>query len=203
MISEEKDYYEILGVSRDATTDEIKKAYRQLARTYHPDLNMGNRESEEKFKEISEAYAVLSNEEKRRQYDSFILSGDKSKDFNSEREFYNSWYINALLLEGLNQLLGIKIFIWFIIVCGGIYFCILLFEEPLMALLLLVILILPSIFSLIGIKNRRPYTVILVRFLLVLIFPYFPIGTFIGSILWNKINHPATKIYLNYYKDLF
>ncbi|MBW2039046.1 MAG: J domain-containing protein [Deltaproteobacteria bacterium] len=70
-----KDYYKILGTSKNATSDEIKKAYRQLAMKYHPDRNKGNKEAEEKFKEINEAYAVLSDPEKRRQYDTFGAEG--------------------------------------------------------------------------------------------------------------------------------
>ncbi len=64
-----KDYYAILGVSPDATQDEIKRAYRKLALKYHPDRNPGNKEAEEKFKEINEAYQVLSDPEKRAKYD--------------------------------------------------------------------------------------------------------------------------------------
>jgi len=69
MIMEFKDYYRILEVSKDASTDEINKAYRRLAKKYHPDKNPNDKKSEEKFKEISEAYEVLKDPEKRKRYD--------------------------------------------------------------------------------------------------------------------------------------
>jgi DnaJ-class molecular chaperone len=64
-----KDYYEILGIKRNASEDEIKRSFKKLARKYHPDVNPGDKRAEDRFKEISEAYAVLSDAEKRRQYD--------------------------------------------------------------------------------------------------------------------------------------
>lgn len=70
-MAEKRDYYEVLGVSKDADDAAIKKAYRQLAKKYHPDMNPGDKEAEVKFKEASEAYAVLSDADKRRQYDQF------------------------------------------------------------------------------------------------------------------------------------
>lgn len=71
MAEQKRDYYEVLGVDRSADDATIKKAYRQLAKKYHPDANPGDKEAEAKFKEASEAYAVLSDSEKRRQYDQF------------------------------------------------------------------------------------------------------------------------------------
>ncbi len=71
----EKDYYKILGLDKSVSGDEIKKAYRKLAMKYHPDHAKGDKSAEEKFKKISEAYAVLSNTEKRKQYDEFGASG--------------------------------------------------------------------------------------------------------------------------------
>lgn len=70
-MAEKRDYYEVLGVSRSASDSELKSAYRKLAKKYHPDMNPGDKEAEAKFKEASEAYSVLSDPDKRRQYDQF------------------------------------------------------------------------------------------------------------------------------------
>ncbi len=83
------DYYKVLGVSRKTSKAEIKKAYRKLAMKYHPDKNKDNKEAEEKFKEISEAYAVLSNDEKRKQYDQIGAEGF-SRRYSQEDIFRNS-----------------------------------------------------------------------------------------------------------------
>lgn len=86
----EKDYYRILGVSENASVDEIKRAFRELAKKYHPDRNPGDKEAEEKFKEINEAYEVLSDPEKRKQYDQFRKykeQGYAFSGFGGEQEF--------------------------------------------------------------------------------------------------------------------
>ena len=70
-MAEKRDYYEVLGVPKNADDAALKKAYRQLAKKYHPDTNPGDQEAEARFKEASEAYAVLSDPQKRQQYDQF------------------------------------------------------------------------------------------------------------------------------------
>ena len=75
MAEQKRDYYEVLGVSKGASEEEIKKAYKKLARKYHPDLNPDNKEAEEKFKEVNEAYEILSDSNKKARYDQFGFAG--------------------------------------------------------------------------------------------------------------------------------
>ena len=77
-MSQKKDYYEVLGIARQASTDDIRKAYRRLAMQYHPDRNQGDKAAESKFKEISEAYEVLSDQDRRRLYDQYGHEGLRS-----------------------------------------------------------------------------------------------------------------------------
>ncbi len=92
-----KDYYKILGVSKDASPEEIKKAYRKLALKYHPDRNKGDKAAEAKFKEINEAYAVLSDPEKRKQYDTFGAE-DFSARFTQE-DIFRGFDFNSIFRE--------------------------------------------------------------------------------------------------------
>jgi curved DNA-binding protein len=91
------DYYETLGVPKSATTEQIKKAYRKLALKYHPDKNNGDKDSENKFKEISEAYAVLSDSEKRRQYDTYGSAGFHQR--YSQEDIFRNFDINDILRQ--------------------------------------------------------------------------------------------------------
>ena len=75
MPEQQRDYYDFLGGSKRATDEEIKKAYRKLAKKYHPDMNPGDKEAESRFKEVNEAYEILSNKEKRARYDQFGHAG--------------------------------------------------------------------------------------------------------------------------------
>ena len=86
------DYYKVLGIDRSAGAAEIKKAYRKLARKYHPDVNPDNEEAEQKFKEIQEAYAVLSDADKRKQFDTFgRVDGIPDMGFDPFRQASSSW----------------------------------------------------------------------------------------------------------------
>jgi len=91
------DYYEVLGVNKDSSTQDIKKAYRKLAMKYHPDRNKGDKEAEEKFKKISEAYAVLSDPEKRKQYDTYGASGFQQR--YSQEDIFRGFDLGDILKE--------------------------------------------------------------------------------------------------------
>ena len=91
------DYYKTLGVEKNAEAEDIKKAYRKLALKYHPDRNPNNREAEEKFKKISEAYAVLSDTEKRKQYDNF--GSDQFSQKFSQEDIFRNFDINQILRD--------------------------------------------------------------------------------------------------------
>ena len=82
-----KDYYEILGVNKNASQDDVKKAFRNLARKYHPDVNHGNKEAEEKFKEANEAFQILNDPQKKAQYDQYGHSAFRPEDFSTNFNF--------------------------------------------------------------------------------------------------------------------
>lgn len=92
-----EDYYKLLGVAKNASKDEIKKAFRKLAMKYHPDKTKGDKNAEEKFKKINEAYAVLSNDEKRKQYDMFGAEGF-SKRF-SQEDIFRGFDLGSIFKE--------------------------------------------------------------------------------------------------------
>jgi len=91
-----KDYYNILGINRNATDKEIKQAYRKLARKYHPDVNPGSKEAEEKFKEINEAYEVLSDPEKRKKYDQYGDQWQYAEQFEQARQQTPQWQYSSV-----------------------------------------------------------------------------------------------------------
>jgi curved DNA-binding protein len=92
-----KDYYDTLGVAKTATEEELKKVYRKLALKYHPDRNPGNKAAEEKFKEISEAYAVLSDSKKRKQYDTMGMGGFQQS--HSEEDIFRGFNMGDLFKD--------------------------------------------------------------------------------------------------------
>lgn len=100
-----EDYYKILGIAKNASKDELKKAFRKLAMKYHPDKNIGNKEAEEKFKKINEAYAVLSNDDKRKQYDMFGAEGF-SRRFSQEDIFRGVDFKNIFSEFGIGDIFG-------------------------------------------------------------------------------------------------
>jgi len=87
-----RDYYEVLGVPKNATKDEIKKAYRKLALQYHPDKNPGDKVAEEKFKEATEAYEVLGDDQKRQAYDQFGFAGVEGMAGASQQDYSNVFH---------------------------------------------------------------------------------------------------------------
>jgi len=96
-MSSRKTYYDDLGVGQQAGAEEIKKAYRKLALKYHPDKNPGNTQAEERFKRINEAYAVLSNPEKRKQYDTFGDTGFHQRF--SQEDIFRGFDLNDILRQ--------------------------------------------------------------------------------------------------------
>ena len=117
MAEQKRDYYEVLGVSRGASEDEIKKAYKKMARKYHPDLNPGDKTAEEKFKEVNEAYEVLSDADKKARYDQYGHAGvdpnfgaggfgggfDGSFDFGDLGDIFGSFFRRRLRRRAAHQ----------------------------------------------------------------------------------------------------
>ena len=105
-----KDYYSILGVKKDAKESEIKKTYRKLARKYHPDVNPGDKQAEDKFKSISEAYEALSDPAKRKSYDEFGEEGLKSGFDPEQARQYKQWSQQSARTRGPRGFGGVQSF---------------------------------------------------------------------------------------------
>lgn len=103
------DYYSVLGISRTATQEEIKKAYRNLAFKYHPDRNPGDKDAEEKFKKISEAYNILGDEKKRAEYDRF---GSASSGYSTENSYSQNSYQNYYQQQSYSDPFGSEDSFW-------------------------------------------------------------------------------------------
>ena len=115
-MADKRDYYEVLGVDRNADDATLKKAYRQLAKKYHPDVNPGDKEAEAKFKEATEAYSVLSDPAKRKQYDQFGHAAFENGGGGGAGGFVQTWEIFsgtylAICLEaeaGEDRIMGLQ-----------------------------------------------------------------------------------------------
>ena len=99
-MADKRDYYEVLGIDKSASADDIKKAYRKKAKEFHPDLHPGDKECEQKFKEVNEAYEVLSDADKRAKYDQYGFAAFDPSSFQSSAEGFGGF------ADILNDLFG-------------------------------------------------------------------------------------------------
>ena len=95
-MADKRDYYEVLGVTKNASADDIKKAYRKKAKEYHPDLHPGDKDCEAKFKEVNEAYEVLSDQDKRSKYDQFGFAAFDPSGFQSSAEGFGGFDVRTV-----------------------------------------------------------------------------------------------------------
>ena len=92
-MADKRDYYEVLGIDKSASADDIKKAYRKKAKEFHPDLHPGDKECEQKFKEVNEAYEVLSDADKRAKYDQYGFAAFDPSSFQSSAEGFGGFFL--------------------------------------------------------------------------------------------------------------
>jgi DnaJ-class molecular chaperone len=114
-----EDYYQLLGVDRNAPADEIKKKYRKLAMKYHPDRNKGDKNAEEKFKKISKAYSVLSDEKQRKVYDQFGEEGLNGMGFDPMHGMDAEELFSKIFVVALVVLVVFLVLIWEVLSKGG------------------------------------------------------------------------------------